>query len=62
MTTEMQTTTGITVFIHGFTEDQITGMVAEYRQQFPNDPKSDEELRPAAVNELIVRKYSTPPP
>ena len=49
-------TIGIIPWIFDVPEVQIENVLTEYRKDFPLDKRSDEELRPYVVNEILYRR------
>jgi len=53
---EKQPCRGILPTLYNITEDQIEALMSKYRKEHPEDKRTDEELRPLAVNTLINKK------
>lgn len=45
---------GLLPTIHGISDDQISDHIRKWRKLNPNDKRTDDELRPYAVNDLIT--------
>ena len=45
---------GLLPTIHGISEEQIKDHIMKWRELNPNDNRTDDELRPYAVNDLIA--------
>jgi len=52
-------TVGLLPFVFDISQDDVDAMIAEYRKAMPDDTRSDEQLRPFAVNEIISRREPT---
>ncbi len=52
----MKKTFGIIPFIYGVTEKEISNMIKRYRIDYSKDKRTDIELRPFAINEILLRR------
>ena len=52
----LQTNKGLLAVLNDFKEEQILDLIKEYRKIYPNDKRTNEELRSIVINELIMKK------
>ena len=48
----MNKTRGILCVFYDIKEEEISAMITKFRSKFPDDKRTDEELRPYAVNQI----------
>lgn len=53
-----KTTRGIIPEFYDISEESIIAVLAEYRSEYPEDKRPDEELRPLTVNHLVYQKFN----
>ena len=47
---------GLIPFIHGISDKEINEHIRKWREVNPNDKRTNDELRPYAVNDLVAHK------
>lgn len=49
-------TQGLMSFAFNISQKEIDAMIAKFREKFPDDKRTDEELRPYAINEIMYQR------